>query len=97
MVGDMQACQGGEHVLFRNDPIMTSHFMNIAQRAHLFQNKSLILGSLLAALTILCIVIGATFVAMRRRSIRKSNGTSYEPVSSYPRQSDYTRIYSEDA
>lgn len=98
MVGDMQTCQDGEHVLFRNDPIMTSHFQNIAQRATFFQNKNLMLGSFLAALTLLCIVIGVTFIAMRRRSsVRIPRGTYHGPGSSYPRQSDYTRIISDDA
>ena len=95
----LQAChEEGKHILFRNDPIMNGHFLNIARRAKAAPNESLILVSFLAALTLLCVVIAATIFAMRRRScIRSQSNTFYEQTSPRLRQSDYTLITSEDA
>ena len=92
MVDDMQQCQAGEHVLFRNDPIMTSHFVNLSQRANVLSER-LILISFVGVLSLLCIIIGTSVLVVRRRR-RTSSGA--EPISSYPRQCDYTPLAHED-
>ena len=96
MVNDMQSCLDGKHILFRNDSAMTSHFLNIAQRAKVTENGSLILMLFLSALTLICIVIATTIFVLRRRVFNSRVRASHEPLSPRPRQSDYCPINSQD-
>lgn len=97
IVDDMQSCQDGKHVLFRNDLIMTTHFLNIVQRAKVVEIESLILVSVLTALTLICIVIASIVAVVYRRRVYNSLGrSSHEPFSPRPRSSDYSPIISQD-
>jgi hypothetical protein len=97
MVNDMKSCLDGKHVLFRNDPTMTDHFLKIAQRARVAENGSLILTLFLSALALICIVIATSIFVLRRRRVYNSRvRASQEPLSPRPRQSDYSPIISQD-
>ncbi|XP_046441645.1 acid sphingomyelinase-like phosphodiesterase 3b [Daphnia pulex] len=97
MVNDMKSCLDGKHVLFRNDPTMTDHFLKIAQRAKVAENGSLILTLFLSALALICIVIATSIFVLRRRRVYNSRvRASQEPLSPRPRQSDYSPIISQD-
>ena len=92
-VDDMESCRRGDHVLFRNDPVMTSHFTGIHYRAQLVEQGSLILVSFLAAIILLISVIGtAVFVKHRRSFYASHDGHLYQPLPSHPKASDYAPI-----
>lgn len=94
-VDDMDSCRRGEHVLFRNDPVMSSHFSQIYYRARLVEQGSLILVSFLAAMILFVSVICAAVLVKHRQSFYSpQGGHHYQPLPSHPRAFEYAPINS---